>query len=84
MSANSSCGIQFSGTRSGVHGNRLADNEAIADQLSDCLAGVRIGDLIDFVRVEPDLAFTAADDGRREAFLGAEVGPRLNLIQPLS
>jgi hypothetical protein len=67
-----------------VHGHRLADDEAIADQLSDRLARVRIGDLVDFVGVEPDLALTAADDGRREAFLGAEVGPRLSLNQPLS
>jgi hypothetical protein len=67
-----------------VHGHRLADDEAIADQFSDRLARVRIGDLVDFVGVEPDLALTAADDGRRETFLGAEVGPRLNLIQPLS
>lgn len=78
VSTDSSCSVQFSGTGSGVHGDRLADDEAIADQLSDCLTRIGIGDFADFVGVEPDLAFATADDGRREALLGAEVGPRLN------
>jgi hypothetical protein len=56
-----------------VHGDRLADDEAIADQLSDRLSGVGVGDFVDFIRVEPDLAFAASDNGRREALLGAEV-----------
>jgi hypothetical protein len=64
-----------------VHGHRLANDEAIADQFSDRLSRVGIGDFVDFVGVEPDLAFAAADDGRREALLGGEVGPKWNLVQ---
>jgi len=58
-----------------VHGDRLADDEAILDELADGLAGVGVGDFVDFVGVEPDLALSAADDGRREALLSPEVDP---------
>ena len=71
MSTNPSCGGQFSSTSTRVHSNLLADDEAIGNELADGLAGVGVGDLINFVGVEPDLAFAAADDGGREAFLGA-------------
>lgn len=67
-----------------MHRDGLADDEAIADQLSDCLARVCVGDLADFVGVKPDLAFATADDGRCEALLGTEVGPRWNSGQSLS
>jgi hypothetical protein len=60
VSANSSGGVQFSGAGAGVHGNGLADDEAIADKLSDGLAGVGIGDFVDFIGIEPDLALAAA------------------------
>jgi len=73
VSTNSSGGVQLSSTGSRVHGNWLADDEAIAHQFSDGLARVCIGDLLDLVRVEPDLAFAAADDGRREALLCSKV-----------
>jgi hypothetical protein len=56
-----------------VHGDGLSDDEAICNELSDGLAGV--GDLAGFIRIEPDLALSAADDGRREALLGGEVDP---------
>lgn len=58
-----------------MHGDRLADDEAIGDKLADGLAGVGVRDFVDFVRVEPDLALTAAGDGGRKALLGAEVDP---------
>ena len=54
-----------------MHGNRLADDEAVGHHLPDGLSGVGIGDLVDFVGVEPDLALAAADDRRREALLSA-------------
>ena len=54
-----------------MHSNLLADNEAIGNELTDGLAGVGVRDFVDFVGVEPDLAFAAADDGGREALLGA-------------
>lgn len=58
-----------------MHGDRLADDEAIGDKLADGLAGVGVGNLADLVRVEPDLAFAAVGDRGREALLSAEVYP---------
>ena len=43
-----------------MHGNLFADNEAIGDELADGLARVGVGDFVNFVRVEPDLALAAA------------------------
>ena len=48
---------------SGVDGDGLLDDEAIADQLSDVLAGVGVGDLIDLVGIEPNLLLAALHDG---------------------
>ena len=45
-----------------MHGNWLSDDEAITDQLSDCLSGVRILDLVALGGIKPDLALTTADD----------------------
>ena len=75
MSSNSPSGVEFSGAGTGVHGDGFADDEAIADQLADCLTGIGIGDLVGLVRVEPDLAFAAADHCGGQAFLSAEVDP---------
>ena len=58
-----------------MHGDGLADDEAIGDELADGLAGVGVGDFILLVRVEPDLALAAVPHGRREALLRAEVHP---------
>lgn len=72
-----------SGVGPGVHSRRLADDEAIGNQLADSLAGVGVGDLGGLVGIEPDLALSASDDGRREALLGAtKVGPRKHICQP--
>jgi hypothetical protein len=60
-----------------VHSNRLADDESIGNELADGLAGVGVGDLVDLVGVEPDLALSASNDGRRETLLGAEVDPMI-------
>lgn len=81
VSANSSGSSQLSGAGTGVHSDGLADDEAILDELADGLAGVGIGDLADLVRVEPDLALSAADNGRRKALLRAEIDPRGNECQ---
>ena len=66
---------QLAGARPRVHGDWLADDEAIGHQLADGLARVGVANLTDLVRVEPDLALAAADDGRGEPLLGAEVAP---------
>lgn len=67
--------VQLTSTGSRVHGDGLADDEAIGDELADGLAGVGVGDLADLVGVEPDLALTAADDRRGEALLSSQVDP---------
>lgn len=59
-----------------MHGDGLADDEAIGHELSDGLAGVGIGNLAHFVGVEPDLALSASDDGGGKPLLSAEVHPR--------
>jgi hypothetical protein len=76
VSADPSGSGQLSGAGTRVHGDGLADNEAILDELADGLAGVGVGDFADLVGVEPDLALSAADNGRREALLRAEVDPK--------
>lgn len=62
VTTDAASGVQLPSAATGVHGNRLADDEAIGNQLADGLAGVGIGDLVDLVGVEPDLALAAADD----------------------
>jgi hypothetical protein len=75
VSANSSSGGQLPGAGTRVHGDGLADDEAILDELADGLAGVGVGDFAGLVGVEPDLALSATDHGGREALLSAEVDP---------
>lgn len=75
VSADSAGGGELTGTGAGVHGDGLADDEAIADELADGLTGVGVGDLIHLIGVEPNLALAAADHGGREALLGAKVDP---------
>ena len=52
-----------------MHGDLFADNKAIGDEFADGLTGVGIRDLIDFIRVEPNLALSAAGDGGGESLL---------------
>jgi hypothetical protein len=66
-----------------VHGDGLSDDETICNELSDGLAGVGVGDLAGFIRIEPDLALSAADDRRREALLGGEVDPIVRIARQL-
>ena len=75
MSANSAGCVELTGTGAGVHNNRLADNQTIPYEFADGLAGVGVGDLTDLIWVKPNLTFTAANHGGREAFLGAKVDP---------
>ena len=52
-----------------VHSHWLFDDKTITDQLSDVLPRVRIGDLADFVGVQPDLLLAALQDARGEPLL---------------
>lgn len=58
-----------------MHGDGLADDEAILDELADGLAGVGVGNLTGLVGVEPDLALSAADNGGRKALLRCKIDP---------
>jgi len=75
VSADSAGLVELTGASTGVHGHGLADNEAIADELADGLAGVGVGDLVHLIGVEPNLALAAAHHGGGEALLGAKVDP---------
>lgn len=63
-----------------MHGNRLADDEAIGNEFTDGLAGVGLSDLSHFIGVEPDLALAAAHHGGGQALLGAEVDPMSEML----
>ena len=75
VSADSPCGVQFAGTGARVHCDGLADDETIANELADRLARVGVGDFVDFIGVEPDLALSAANHGGGETLLCTEVDP---------
>ena len=79
MSPNPPRSRQFPSTRTRVHRDLLADNEAIRHELADRLAGIGVGDFVDFVRVEPDLALATAYNRGREPLLCTQVDPRDHL-----
>lgn len=54
-----------------MHSDLFADDEAIGYELTDGLARVGVGDFVDFVRVEPDLALAATRDRGGEPLLSA-------------
>lgn len=75
MSPNSPRSRQLSGSRTRVHRNLFADDQAIGHKFADCLARVGIGDFVDFIGIKPDLAFPAAHHRGSEPLLGAEIDP---------
>lgn len=58
-----------------MHGDGLADDEAISYKFADGLARVGIGDLAGLVGIKPDLALSASDDRGSQTLLGSEVDP---------
>jgi hypothetical protein len=75
MSANLSCSGQVPGASAAVHGDWFLDDEAIGEELPDGLAGVGVGDFVQLIGIEPDLAFAAASDGRGKPLLSSKVHP---------
>jgi len=71
VSPNTPRGSQLPSTGTRVHSDLFADDEAIGYELADCLTRIGVGDFINFVRVEPDLALAAARDGGGEPLLSA-------------
>ena len=72
--------VELAGARARVHGNGLADDEAVGNELAYRLAGVGIADLGHLIGVDPYLVLAAADDRRGQALLGAEVDPKVPQI----
>ncbi len=66
-----------------MHGEGLSDDEAICNELADCLAGVGVGDFAGLIGIKPDLALSAANDGGRQALLGGEIDPIVNIPSQL-
>lgn len=58
-----------------MHRHGLSNDEAIGNELSDCLARVGVGDLALLIGIQPDLALAAADDRRGETLLSSQVDP---------
>ena len=54
-----------------MHRDWFPDDKPIADHFSNALPGIGIRDFVYFIRVEPDLALTAAHDGRGKALLSS-------------
>ena len=61
-------------TKTGVHDGGLLDDETVGEQLADILAGVCIADFSGLVRIEPDLAFAAAEHLGGKRLLRAKIG----------
>lgn len=80
VASNAAGSGQLPSAGAGVHGDGLLDDEAIGNVLADGLARVGVGQLVDLVGVEPDLALAAACDRGRQALLRAEVDPVKNQL----
>lgn len=63
MTAFPSGKVQLASPRPRVHRDRLSDNEAIGNELSNCLARVGVGDFILLIGIQPNFALAAANDG---------------------
>ena len=75
MSTNSPSSGQFPCTGARVDSDGFADDESIGNEFADGLARVCVGDFINFIGIEPDLALATSNDGGRKTFLGTEVDP---------
>ena len=75
VSPNPSSSGQLPRTCTRVHSDLLANDQTIRHELADGLAGVGVGDFVHFIRIKPDLALAATNDGGRETLLSAEVDP---------
>lgn len=73
VSSLSLCSVGLTDTEAGVHDGGLLDDEAVGIELADVLARVGVADFGGLVGVEPDLAFAAVQDFRRELLLGAKI-----------
>lgn len=54
-----------------MHCDLFADDESIGDELADGLTRIGVRDFAGFIRVQPDLALSAANYRGRETLLSA-------------
>merc|ERR1712137_539672 len=59
----------LAGSVARVNNGGLADDETVLDEFADILTRIGHGDFAGFIRIQPDLAFTAIHNRRREALL---------------
>mmetsp|Transcript_11016 Transcript_11016/g.26456 ORF Transcript_11016/g.26456 Transcript_11016/m.26456 type:complete len:129 (-) Transcript_11016:89-475(-) len=57
----------------GVHDSGLLDDETVALQTGDVATGVRQGNFVGLVGIQPDFALSALQDGCREALLKTKI-----------
>ena len=58
-----------------MHCDLLPDDEPIRYEFADRLAGVGIGDFVDFIRIKPDLTLAAPNDRCGKSLLSSKVDP---------
>ena len=56
-----------------VHCDGLADDQTVLDETTDVLPGVGVGDLVDLIRIEPDLVLATLEHLGGEALLHAQI-----------
>jgi hypothetical protein len=69
MTALSSCFQRFAGTESRMYGHRFTDDQTVLDEASDVLSGIGVGDLVHFIGIQPNFAFSAFQHGRSKSLL---------------
>jgi len=65
-----------------VDGNWLANDQAVLDELADCLPRVGIGDLVCFVGIKPNLVTSALEHSGRKTLLENQVTHTLLVAPP--
>lgn len=71
MSADSPRSGQLTSASSRVHGDGLADDEAIGEEFADGLTRVGVGDFAGLVGIEPNLALATVCHRGGKTFLGS-------------
>ena len=55
----------------------LADDQTILDQAPDVLARVGVADLVDFIRIQPNLILAAVEDLSGQVLLHTEIAEKV-------
>lgn len=82
MSPDPSGSRQLSSSCSRVHRNLFPNDKAIRDEFADCLAGVCVGNFVDFIGIKPDFALAASNNGCSKSLLSSKVNPAERQVSP--